>query len=72
MKFTSPGWAGVPDRIVLLPGGRMAFVELKRPGQKMRPLQMRRKKQLEHLGFKVLCIDDPEQIGGAIDEIRTT
>lgn len=72
LKFVSPGWDGVPDRIVLLPGGHMAFVEMKSPGQKMRPLQMRRKRQLEVLGFRVFCIDSPEQIGGVIDEIRTS
>ena len=70
-KFVSPGLNGVPDRIVLLPGGHMAFVELKSPGKKMRPIQMRRKKQLEGLGFRVFCIDEPDQIGGVIDEIRT-
>lgn len=70
-KFVSPGWDGVPDRIVLLPSGRMAFVELKSPGKAMRPLQMRRKRQLEQLGFRVFCVDGAEQIGGVIDEIRT-
>ena len=69
-KFVSPGWNGVPDRIILFPPGRMAFAELKSPGQKMRPLQLRRKIQLERLGFKVYCIDGAEQIGGVIDEIR--
>ena len=72
LKFVSPGMNGVPDRIVLLPEGRMAFVEVKAPGRKMRPLQMRRKRQLEVLGFRVYCIDDPGQIGGVIDEIRST
>ena len=69
-KFVSPGWDGVPDRIVLLPDGKIGFVELKSPGKKMRPLQIRRKKQLERLGFKVWCVDSEEQIGGVIDEIR--
>ena len=68
-KFVSPGVNGVPDRIVLFPSGRMAFVELKSPGKMMRPLQIRRKKQLESLGFKVYCIDEVSQIGGVIDEI---
>ena len=45
LKFISPGLDGVPDRLVLLPGGRMAFIELKAPGKKMRPLQVRRKRQ---------------------------
>ena len=72
LKFVSPGTAGVPDRIVLMPEGKMAFAELKAPGKKMRPLQLKRKKQLQALGFRVYCIDRPEQIGGMIDEIRTT
>ena len=61
-KFVSPGFDGVPDRIVLLPVGRIAFIELKAPGKKMRPLQVRRKRQLEELGFSVYCIDGVEQI----------
>ena len=71
VKFVSPGFAGVPDRIVLFPDGRMAFVELKAPGEKMRPLQLKRKKQLEQLGFPVYCIDDKERIGGILDEIQS-
>ena len=69
-KFKSPGLDGVPDRLVLLPDGRLAFVEVKAPGQKMRPLQLLRKRQLEELGFRVYCIDRPEQIGGVLDEIQ--
>ena len=38
-KWTAPGFDGLPDRIVLLPGGRMGFVEVKAPGKKARPLQ---------------------------------
>lgn len=70
LKFVSPGLDGVPDRIVLLPMGRIAFVELKAPGKKIRPLQVRRKRQLEALGFLVYCIDRVEQIGGMLDEIK--
>ena len=69
LKFISPGYAGVPDRIVLMPGGMMCFVELKAPGEKMRPLQMRRKKQLENLGFKVFCVDSMEGIPKVIKEV---
>ena len=69
-KFISPGLDGVPDRLVLLPGGKMAFIELKAENRKMRPLQVRRKRQLEALGFSVYCMDRPEQIGGILDEIQ--
>ena len=69
LKFVSHGYAGVPDRIVLMPGGMMCFAELKAPGKVMRPLQMKRKKQLESLGFKVCCIDSMEQIKDLINEM---
>ena len=42
VKFVSPGFNGVPDRLVLFPGGRMAFVELKAPGETMRPCAKKR------------------------------
>ena len=71
LKFVSPGWSGAPDRIVLMPGGKAGFVEVKAPGKKPRPLQVRRKKQLEQMGFKVFVLDGTGQIGGIIDEIRT-
>ena len=69
-KFTSPGTAGVPDRIVLMPKGRIAFVETKAPGETMRPLQEKRKRQLESLGFKVFCLDSLEDIPKVINEIE--
>lgn len=68
-KFTSPGLNGVPDRLVLLPGGRVGFVEVKAPGNKMRPNQIKRKSELEGLGFLVYCLDSPEDIGGVVDGI---
>ena len=68
-KWVSPGMDGVPDRIILLPGGRIAFAELKAPGQKPRPLQLRRKAQLERLGFAVHVIDNVNQIGGVLDAL---
>ena len=69
-KFVSPGFDGVPDRIVLLPGGRIAFVEVKAPGKKPRPLQLARHALLRRLGFQVYVLDDEEQIGGILDEIQ--
>ena len=71
-KFVSPGFDGVPDRIVLLPYGKIAFVELKAEGETLRPLQVRRKRQLESLGFLVYCVDAVEQIGGILDEIQSS
>lgn len=68
-KFTSPGYDGMPDRLVLLPHGRMAFVEVKAPGKKPRPLQINRHELLRKLGFKVFILDEPEKIGGILDEI---
>jgi len=71
VKFVSPGLDGVPDRLVLFPGGKMAFVELKAPGKNMRPIQEKRARQLTALGFRVYCVDNKEMIGGVLDEIQT-
>lgn len=71
-KLISPGFDGMPDRLILLPGGIMAFAELKAPGKKPRPLQLARHRLLRKLGFAVYVIDDPEQIGGMLDELYTT
>ena len=68
-KFTSPGFDGMPDRIVLMPGGRMAFVEVKAPGKKPRPLQAARHRLLRDLGFRVFVLDDASRIGGILDEL---
>lgn len=72
LKFSSPGFDGVPDRLVLLPKGRIAFVEMKAPDKMLRPLQVRRKRQLEALVFSVYCIDGVEQIGGILSEIQSS
>ena len=70
-KFVSPGYDGMPDRIVLMPDGHIGFVEVKAPGKKPRPLQQARHEMLRSLGFKVYVIDSIDQIGGILDEIRT-
>ena len=71
-KFVSPGFDGMPDRLVLLPFGRFAFVEVKAPGEKPRPLQLARHGRLQKLGYRVYVLDDVNQIGGILDEIRAT
>ena len=69
LKFTSPGWSGAPDRLVLFPEGKMAFVEVKRPGERPRPLQEARLSQLRKMGFKAEVLDDPEQIPLLVEKI---
>ena len=68
-KFVSPGTDGMPDRMVLMPAGKIGFVEVKAPGKKPRVLQVRRHRQLRKLGFSVFVLDDPEQIPGIIGEV---
>lgn len=70
LKFVSPGVSGVPDRIVLLPGGKFIFVELKSPGKKLRPIQRLRKKELENLGFDIKVIDSIESLLKFIKECK--
>jgi hypothetical protein len=72
IKFVSPSLDGMPDRIVLLPHGHFAFVEVKAPGQEARPLQVARHNLLMELGYKVFVIDSRKQIGGLLDEIQST
>lgn len=72
VKFVSPSFDGMPDRLILLPDGHVAFAELKAPGKRPRPLQEARHRLLRSLGFKVYVIDKPEQIGGMLDEIQAS
>lgn len=59
-KFTSPGQVSVPDRLVLLPGGRMFFVELKRKGKKQTPKQLVMAAEIGAFGFRVYVADSKE------------
>lgn len=70
LKFVSPGFAGVPDRLVLIPDGKAGFVEVKASGKKPRTLQAARHNLLRRLGFKVFVLDNENQIKNIIDEIR--
>ena len=68
-KFVSPGYDGMPDRIVLLPGCHFAFVEVKAPGEKPRPLQVSRHNLLRSLGLQVFTLDDITAIPRILEEI---
>lgn len=70
MKFTSQTTNGVPDRLVLLMGGKCAFVELKAPGKQMRLLQRKRRLQLQEMGFPVFCVDRVEQIAPVMEALQ--
>ena len=72
LKIVSPGFDGMPDRLILLPNRKAAFVEVKALGKSLRPLQEKRKRQLEALGFLVFCLDNIEQIGGILREIQAS
>lgn len=69
-KFVSPGFNGVPDRIVLVPWARIYFVETKAPGKKMRKLQEWVANEIRRLGFKVLLIDTKEKVCNFISEVQ--
>ena len=68
-KFISPGTNGMPDRIVLMPQGKMGFVEVKAPGKKPRVLQVKRHEKLRELGFRVFVLDALEDIPGLLQTI---
>lgn len=70
-KFVSPGFDGMPDRLLLLPHGRFAFVEVKAPNQKPRPLQLSRHRFLRRLGFRVYVLDALEDIDKIIKEVMS-
>lgn len=72
LKFVSPGMSGVPDRIILLPGGQICFVELKALGKKPRPLQLSRHAMLRRLGFEVFVVDSVEGIEEVLHEMESS
>lgn len=62
IKLTSPAASGLPDRLVLWPGGRAEFVELKSSGCRLRPLQRLVHDTLERMGFRCATIDNEEKL----------
>ena len=72
LKFESPGYTGVPDRILLMPGGVTVFVELKAPGRKERPRQRYVQDLLRQRGFRVYSsVDSYEKIDRIVEELCT-
>lgn len=68
IKWTSPGTTGLPDRIILLPGGRVMFVELKRPkGSSVGPLQAYWRKVLQNLGFDSYLVYSRQNVDALLD-----
>ena len=70
-KFISPGAAGVPDRVVILPGGTVHFVELKAEGAVPSRLQLRRLKQLRQLDATALVLTGQSGVERYLDNLRT-
>lgn len=70
LKLVSPGFDGMPDRLLLMDGGRAAFVEVKAPGKKPRPLQRARHQLLRRMGFHVFVLDEESQIPRIIAQME--
>lgn len=62
VKWVAPGLSGVPDRICILPGGKIVFVELKAPGKQPTALQLRVHAMLRRLGAEVHVVDSKEDV----------
>lgn len=69
LKFVSPGFPGVPDRIVIAPDGRVFFIEFKAPGQKPRRMQPHVHVMLRNMGHRVEVIDTFAQVRRLLSEI---
>jgi hypothetical protein len=69
LKFVSPGMSGIPDRLVLFKSIAI-FVELKAPGEKLRPIQEHRAKEIRALGFRVECIDSIEKVDSFVLDLK--
>lgn len=70
LKFSSSYHRGMPDRLILMPNGKIGFAEIKTTGKKPTGLQKVAHKQLRELGFKVEVIDKPEQIEEFLNELK--
>ncbi len=71
LKFTSPGTAGVPDRIVLMPGGKIYFVETKSEGKKLSTRQTLFSGKLEWLGHFFMVVYSESSLYHFLYHIKT-
>lgn len=69
-KFVSPGNKGVPDRLVLLPGGHALLVELKATGKTSTPLQEKKQREIKGLGFYVDVVDSKVGVDEFVEYCR--
>lgn len=70
LKFSSPYETGYPDRLVLMPGGKAFWAELKTAGRKPTPKQMVRQMELRRLGFLSEIIDNEETLNNFLKRIK--
>lgn len=68
-KFVSPGVRNVPDQIVMLPGARIAFFELKKPGEGARATQARLHDKMRRLDVLVYVCDSPDTVERALADL---
>lgn len=69
-KFVSPGYNGVPDRLVIMPGGRVYFVEVKNERGRLSPLQLRCHNMLDALGIRVYVLWSKEDVDAFMEVIN--
>lgn len=70
LKLVSPNHRGVPDRLVLMPGGKVSFAEIKTTGKKPTPLQVKSIEMLRELGFEVEVIDSQDGLDKFLEGLR--
>lgn len=68
-KFVSPGTTGVPDRIIILPGGTIIFVELKADTGRTSDIQQYRINELRNIGADVRVLKGLPQVKAFLEEV---
>ena len=70
LKFSSQSYTGMPDRIILMPGGKTRFAELKTTGKKATAIQERNLEMLSGMGFEACVVDDQESLDLLLTDIK--